>query len=123
MFDEFIDNLISRLVAGAGLIMAAAIAAVAAAMAIFAFLSQWIGSAWAYVVVATVAALTVTVWSLLQRRYRALRRPRPLDERVLEAMRAHPTASFMAGLAAATLLKGKPSEAAALWNARKNRPG
>jgi len=47
-----------------------------------------------------------------------MRQP-PLDQRVLDALHAHPTAAFLAGLAAASLLKGKPSQAAALWKARK----
>ena len=122
MLDDFIDRLISRLMTGAGLIMAAAIAAVAAAMAVFAFLSQWVGSAWAYTIVAATAALAVTVWALLQKKHIARNRQPPLDERLLAMMQAHPTASFMAGMAAATLLKGKPSVAAALWEARKGKP-
>ncbi|CAN5360286.1 hypothetical protein BH10PSE3_BH10PSE3_16270 [soil metagenome] len=122
MLDDFIDRLISRLMTGAGLIMAAAIAAVAAAMAVFAFLSQWVGSAWAYTIVAATAALAVTVWALLQKKHIARNRPPPLDERLLAMMQAHPTASFMAGMAAATLLKGKPSLAASLWDARKGKP-
>ena len=122
MLDDFIDRLISRLMAGAGLIMAAAIAAVAGAMAVFAFLSQWVGSAWAYAIVAVVAALVVTVWSLLQKEHIARTRQPPLDERVLSMMQAHPTASFLAGMAAATLFKGKPSAAAAIWEARKGKP-
>ena len=122
MLDDFIDRLISRLMTGAGLIMAAAIAAVATAMAVFAFLSQWVGAAWAYAIVAATAALVVTVWALLQKNHIARTRQPPLDERVLAMMQAHPTASFMAGMAAATLLKGKPSVAAALWEARKGKP-
>jgi Flp pilus assembly protein TadB len=122
MLDDFIDRLISRLMAGAGLIMAAAIAAVAGAMAVFAFLSQWVGSAWAYAIVAIVAALVVTVWSLLQKEHIARTRQPPLDERVLSMMQAHPTASFLAGVAAATLFKGKPSAAAAIWESRKGKP-
>jgi len=46
----------------------------------------------------------------------------PLDHPLLAMMQAHPTASFMAGMAAATLLKGKPSLAATLWEARKGKP-
>jgi len=122
MLDDFIDRLISRLMTGAGLIMAAAIAAVATAMAVFAFLSQWVGAAWAYAIVAATAALVVTVWALLQKNHIARTRQPPLDERVLAMMQAHPTASFMAGMAAATLLKGKPSVAATLWEARKGKP-
>jgi len=122
MLDDFIDRLISRLMAGAGLIMAAAIAAVAGAMAIFAFLSQWVGAAWAYVIVAAVAAVVVAVWALLQQREKERTRQPPLDQRVVALIQAHPTASFMAGMAAATLLKGKPSVAAALWEARKGKP-
>jgi low affinity Fe/Cu permease len=122
MLDDFIDRLISRLMAGAGLIMAAAIAAVAAAMAVFAFLSQWVGAAWAYAIVAAVAAVVVAVWALLQERHKARTRKPPLDQRILEALHAHPTAAFMAGMAAATLLKGKPSLAASLWAARKGKP-
>ena len=122
MLDDFIDRLISRLMTGAGLIMAAAIAAVATAMAVFAFLSQWVGAAWAYAIVAATAALVVTVWALLQKQHIARTRQPPLDERVLTMMQAHPTASFMAGMAAATLLKGKPSLAASLWDARKGKP-
>jgi len=122
MLDDFIDRLISRLMAGAGLIMAAAIAAVAGAMAIFAFLSQWVGAAWAYVIVAAVAAVVVAVWALLQQREKERTRQPPLDQRVVALIQAHPTASFMAGMAAATLLKGKPSVAASLWEARKGKP-
>ena len=122
MLDDFIDRLISRLMAGAGLIMAAAIAAVAGAMAVFAFLSDWVGPAWAYTIVAGVAALVVTVWALAQKRHQERTRQPPLDQRVLGMMQAHPTASFMAGMAAATLLKGKPSLAASLWEARKGKP-
>ena len=122
MLDDFIDRLISRLMTGAGLIMAAAIAAVATAMAVFAFLSQWVGAAWAYTIVAATAALAVTVWALLQKKHIARTRQPPLDQRLLAMMQAHPTASFMAGMAAATLLKGKPSVAATLWEARKGKP-
>jgi O-antigen/teichoic acid export membrane protein len=122
MLDDFIDKLISRLMAGAGLIMAAAIAAVAGAMAVFAFLSQWVGAAWAYVIVATVAAVVVAVWALLQKQHRDRVRQPPLDQRVMTMMQAHPTASFLAGMAAATLLKGKPSLAASIWEARKGKP-
>jgi low affinity Fe/Cu permease len=122
MLDDFMDRLISRLMTGAGLIMAAAIAAVAGAMAVFAFLAQWVGSAWAYAIVAATAALVVTVWALLQKQHIARTRQPPLDERLLAMMQAHPTASFMAGMAAATLLKGKPSLAATLWDARKGKP-
>jgi len=118
MFDDFVDRLISRLMAGAGLVMAAAIAAVAGAMAIFAFLTQWVGAAWAYVIVAAIAAGVVAVWSLLQKSHRHRTRQPPLDQRVLDALHAHPTAAFLGGLAAASLLKGKPSQAAALWKAR-----
>ncbi|MBO9709337.1 MAG: hypothetical protein J7521_14120 [Caulobacter sp.] len=122
MLDDFIDRLISRLMAGAGLIMAAAIAAVAGAMAVFAFLSQWVGSAWAYAIVAAVAAVVVAVWALAQSEHKRRHRQPPLDERVLAMMQQHPTASFLAGMAAATLFKGKPSVAAELWRARKGKP-
>jgi hypothetical protein len=122
MLDDFIDKLISRLMAGAGLIMAAAIAAVAGAMAVFAFLSRWVGPAWAYAIVAATAAVVVAVWSLLQKQEKERTRQPPLDQRVLGLMQAHPTASFLAGMAAATLLKGKPSLAASLWEARKGKP-
>jgi O-antigen/teichoic acid export membrane protein len=122
MLDDFIDRVISRLMVGAGLIMTAAIAAVAAAMAAFAFLAQWVGSAWAYAIVAVVAAVVVAIWSLLQKQHIARTRQPPLDQRILTMMREHPTASFMAGMAAATLLKGKPSLAATLWDARKGKP-
>ena len=122
MLDDFIDRLISRLMAGAGLIMAAAIAAVAGAMAVFAFLTQWVGSAWAYTIVAVTAAVVVTIWSLLHKQHLARTRQPPLDQRVLAMMQAHLTASFMAGMAAATLMKGKPSVAATLWEARKGKP-
>lgn len=119
MFDDFIDRLISRLMAGAGLVMAAAIAAVAAAMAIFAFLSDWVGAAWAYVIVSAAAASVVAIWSLLQASHRQKTRKPPVDQRILDVLYAHPPASFLAGVAAATLLKGKPGEAAAVWKARK----
>jgi low affinity Fe/Cu permease len=122
MIEDFVDRLISRLMTGAGLIMAAAIAAVAGAMAVFAFLSQWVGAAWAYTIVAVVAAVVVAVWALLQKEHQARTRKPPLDERLLTMMQAHPTASFMAGMAAASLLKGKPSLAASLWQARKGAP-
>ncbi len=118
MFEDFIDGLISRLMAGAGLVMASAIAAVAAAMAIFAFLEQWVGAAWAYVIVSAIAALTVAIWSLLQRGHRRNTRKAPLDERILEKLYAHPTAAFMAGLAAGKLARGLP-RAASAWRARK----
>ena len=121
MFDEFLDRLIARLMAGAGLVMAAAIAAVAGAMAVFAFLTPKVGAAWAYVIVAAFAAGVVAVWSFLQKSHRARTRQPSIDERVLEMLRKHPTASFMAGLAAASLLKGKPSEAARLWRGRKGK--
>jgi hypothetical protein len=122
MLDDFIDKLISRLMAGAGLIMAAAIAAVAGAMAVFAFLSQWVGAAWAYAIVAAVAAVVVAVWALMQQKEKERTRQPPLDQRVMGMMQAHPTASFLAGMAAATLLKGKPSLAASIWEARKGKP-
>lgn len=122
MLDDFIDKLISRLMAGAGLIMAAAIAAVAGAMAVFAFLSRWVGPAWAYAIVAATAAVVVAVWAVLQKQEKERTRQPPLDQRVLGLMQAHPTASFLAGMAAATLLKGKPSLAASLWEARKGKP-
>jgi low affinity Fe/Cu permease len=122
MLDDFLDRLISRLMTGAGLIMAAAIAAVATAMAVFAFLAQWVGSAWAYTIVAATAALIVTIWALLQKRHLARTRQPPLDKRILAMMQEHPTASFLAGMAAATLMKGKPSLAASLWEARKGKP-
>ena len=122
MFDDFIDRLISRLLAGAGLITAAAIAAVAGAMAAFAFLSQWVGPAWAYAIVAATAAAVVAIWALAQKREKDRTRPAPLDQRILEMLQANPTGSFLAGMAAATLLKGKPSAAAALWQARKGKP-
>ena len=122
MLDDFIDRVISRLMVGAGLIMTAAIAAVAAAMAVFAFLTQWVGSAWAYAIVAVVAAVIVAVWALLQKQHVARTRQPPLDQRILGVMHDHPTASFLAGMAAATLLKGKPSLAATLWQARKGKP-
>ena len=102
--------------------MAAAIAAVAGAMAVFAFLSQWVGPAWAYAIVAAMAAVVVAVWALLQKQEKERTRQPPLDQRVLGLMQAHPTASFLAGMAAATLLKGKPSLAASLWEARKGKP-
>lgn len=119
MLDDFIDRLISRLMAGAGLVMAAAIAAVAGAMAIFAFLSQWVGAAWAYVIVAAVAAGVVAIWSLQQKSHREKTRQPPMDQQILRVLYAHPSAAFMAGLAAASLLKGKPRQAAEVWKARK----
>ena len=122
MLDDFIDKLISRLMAGAGLIMAAAIAAVAGAMAVFAFLSRWVGPAWAYAIVAATAAVVVAVWAVLQKQEKERTRQPPLDQRVLGLMQAHPTASVLAGMAAATLLKGKPSLAASLGEARKGTP-
>lgn len=122
MLDDFIDGLISRLMAGAGLVMAAAIAAVAAAMAVFAFLSQWVGAAWAYVIVSAVAAVVVATWSLLQRGHRKKHRKAPIDQRILDHLYAHPTAAFMAGLAAGKLAKGRPGEAVAAWRARNEKP-
>lgn len=118
MLDHVLDSIISRLMAGAGLIMAAAIAAVTSAMALYAFCAPHMGPAWAYVVVAGVAALVVAVWSLVQRNHREKHRQPPIDERIVEILRSHPTAAFVAGMAAGALVKGKPDEARALWRAR-----
>lgn len=123
MLDDFLDNIISRLMAGAGLIMAAAIAAVTSAMALYAFCAPHTGPAWAYVVVAGVSAVILGVWSLIQRQGRERRRQPPLDERILDALRAHPTAAFVAGLAAGALVKGRPGEALALWKTRSSAKG
>ncbi len=123
MLDHVLDNIISRLMAGAGLIMAAAIAAVTSAMALYAFCAPHMGPAWAYVVVAGVAGLVVAVWSLVQRQTRERNRQPPLDERIVEALRAHPTAAFLAGMAAGALVKGRPGEAKALWKARSAKKG
>jgi membrane protein implicated in regulation of membrane protease activity len=111
MLDDFIDTLISKLMAGAGLIMAAAIAAVTGAMAIYAFLAPHLGAAWAYVVVAASATVTVAIWSLVQRQGRAKRKRPPLEQRIVDLIQAHPSGSFVAGLAAGVLFKGKPWQA------------
>lgn len=119
MLDSLIDSLVARLMAGAGLIMAAAIAAVTAAMAIYAFAAPAVGPAWAYVIVSALAALVVTAWSLVQRHHRKSRRQPPLEARVVEALQAHPTGAFLAGLATGALVKGKPGQARAIWAARR----
>ncbi|MET3668119.1 hypothetical protein [Caulobacter sp. 1776] len=111
MLDDFIDDVISRLMTGAGLIMAAAIGAVTGAMAIYAFLSPLLGSAWAYVAVAGLAGATVAIWSMAHRRYRARHRRPPLEQRIVDLVQAHPSGAFVAGLAAGVLVKGKPWQA------------
>jgi membrane protein implicated in regulation of membrane protease activity len=111
MLDDFIDTLISKLMAGAGLIMAAGIAGVTGAMAIYAFLAPHLGPAWAYVVVAALAGVTVTVWSLLQKQHRAKHKRPPLEQRIVDLVQAHPSGAFVAGLAAGVLVKGKPWQA------------
>lgn len=119
MVDDFIDRLTSRLVRGAGLVMAAAIAAVSGAMAVFAFLAALVGAAWAHAIVAAIAAAVVAVWALAQSNQQAKERKAPIEERVADIILAHPTASFLAGVAAGALVKGKPSEARKAWRARR----
>lgn len=121
MLDHVLDQIISRLMAGAGLVMAAAIAAVTAAMAVYAFCAPVVGPAWAYVIVAAAAGLVVGIWSLIQRRDREKHRQPPMDERIVEYLRAHPTAAFVAGMAAGALVRGKPGEAKAVWRARPTK--
>jgi len=111
MLDDFIDKLISRLMAGAGLVVAAAIGAVTGAMAIYAFLAPHVGTAWAYVVVAALAGATVAIWSLLQKQHRAKTKAPPLEARIVDLIQAHPSGAFVAGLAAGVLVKGKPWQA------------
>lgn len=119
MLDDFIDRLTSRLVRGAGLVMAAAIAAVSGSMAIFAFLASLVGTAWAHAIVAAIAAAVVAIWALAQSSQDTKERKAPIEERVADIILAHPTASFMAGLAAGALVRGKPSEARKAWRARR----
>lgn len=123
MLDHVLDRFISRLMAGAGLIMAAAIAAVASAMALYAFCAPITGPAWAYVVVAGVSALILATWALLQRSHRQKHREAPLEVRVVDLLKAHPTASFVAGMAAGALVKGKPGQALTLWRERPAKKG
>lgn len=117
MLDHLLNSIISRLMAGVGLVMASAIAAVTSAMALYALCAPHVGPAWAHVVVAGVAAVIVAAWSLLQRHQR-LCQP-PLEARIVEALRAHPTAAFTAGLAAGALVKGRSGEARTQWRARR----
>lgn len=114
MLDDFIDTLIAKLMAGAGLVLAAGIAGVTGAMALYAFLAPHVGPAWAYVVVAALAGVTVAVWSLLQKQHRAKTKRPPLEQRIVDLIQAHPSGSFVAGLAAGVLFKGKPWEALAV---------
>jgi|GEM_PF-977508 len=123
MLDHVLDRFISRLMAGAGLIMAAAIAAVASAMALYAFCAPITGPAWAYVVVAGVSALILATWALLQRSHRQKHREAPLEVRVVDLLKAHPTAAFVAGMAAGALVKGKPGQALTLWRERPAKNG
>ncbi|OJU09309.1 MAG: hypothetical protein BGN86_14275 [Caulobacterales bacterium 68-7] len=118
MFDDFVDRLTSRLMAGAGLIVAAAIAAVAGAMAIYTFLAASVGAAWAYTIVAATAAVIVFVWRLLHQGRRKTRKL-SIDDKILATLYARPPAAFLAGLAAATLAKGKPGEALQIWKASR----
>jgi hypothetical protein len=111
MLDDFIDNLIAKLMTGAGLIMAAAIAAVTGAMAIYAFLAPHIGPAWSYVAVTALAASTVAIWGLMQQQHRTKSKKPPLEQRLVDLIQAHPSGAFVAGLAAGVLIKGKPGQA------------
>ncbi len=111
MLDDFIDNLIAKLMTGAGLIMAAAIAAVTGAMAIYAFLAPHLGPAWSYVVVTALAAATVAIWGLMQKQHRARSKSAPFEQRLVDLIQAHPSGAFVAGLAAGVLMKGKPGQA------------
>lgn len=120
MFDNLIDSLVARLMAAAGLIVAAAISAVTAAMAVYAFLAPHLGAAWSYVILSGLAGLVVTIWSLAQRQHKRAHRQPPIETRILETLQAHPTAGFLAGLAAGALVKGKPGEAKALWASRRS---
>lgn len=119
MFDEFIDSVISRLIAGAGLIVAAAIAAVAAAMAVYAFLAPVVGPAWAYVILAVGAAATVAIWSLVRGHHRTHRTRPSVEDRVAALIHDNPSAAFAAGLATGALIKGAPGQAISVW---RNRP-
>lgn len=111
MLDDFIDTLIAKLMTGAGLIMAAAIAAVTGAMAIYAFLAPHLGPAWSYVAVTAMAAATVAIWSLMQKQDRDRKKRAPLEQRIVDLIQAHPSGAFVAGLAAGVLIKGKPGQA------------
>lgn len=121
MLDDFIDDLISRLMTGAGLIMAAAIAAVTGAMAVFAFLAPYLGRAWAYVAVAALAGVSVAVWSLAHRRYRVRHRKPSVEQRIVDLIQAHPSGAFVAGLAAGVAVRGKPWEALAILKAKPGK--
>ena len=118
MLDDFIDDLISRLMTGAGLIVTAAIAAVTGAMAIFAFLEPHLGRAWAYVAVAALAGVTVAVWSLSHKQHRSRHRRPTVEQRIVALIQAHPSGAFVAGLAAGVAVKGKPLEALAILKSR-----
>ncbi|WP_454718830.1 hypothetical protein [Caulobacter segnis] len=96
---HLLDRFVSRLMAGAGLIMAAAITAVAAAMAFYALCAPHLGPAWSYAALAGVAAVIAAAWAPLQSGRREKHRQGPLAEKVVEALRAHPMAAFAAGLA------------------------
>ncbi|WP_454762140.1 hypothetical protein [Caulobacter segnis] len=63
---HLLDRFVSRLMAGAGLIMAAAITAVAAAMAFYALCAPHLGPAWSYAALAGVAAVIAAAWAPLQ---------------------------------------------------------
>lgn len=119
MLDDILDRLIGRLIAAAALVVASAIAAVSAAMAVFAFLSQAMGATLAHVVVASGAALVVTVWSLLHSHQRKRRKAATFEQRAAIWIGEHSSAAFAAGLAAGTFLKGQSSLAKTLWRARK----
>nr|WP_295107584.1 hypothetical protein [uncultured Caulobacter sp.] len=121
MLDDFIDDLISRLMTGAGLIMAAAIAAVTGAMAVFAFLAPHLGRAWSYVVVTALAGALVAIWSLAYRRHRAQRKRPSVEQRIVDLIHAHPSGAFVAGLAAGVAVKGKPWEALAILKAKPGK--
>lgn len=121
MLDDFIDDMISRLMTGAGLIMAAAIAAVTGAMAIFAFLAPHLGRAWAYVAVTALAGVTVAVWSLAHKQHRSRHRRPSFEQRIVDLIQAHPSGAFVAGLAAGVAVKGKPREALAILKARPGK--
>jgi len=121
MFDDLLDRVVARLMAAAGLIMASAIAAVAGAMAFYAFLSPIIGPAWAYAVLAVVASLVVAVWAILQRQQRSKAKTPSLDERISTLIERHPGVAFVIGLAAGALLKGDPHKALSIWSRRPRR--
>lgn len=121
MLDDFLDRIIARLMAAAGLIIAAAIAAVAAAMSLFAFLAPVTGPAWAYAILTLTAGGVVCAWALIQRHHKAKNRPIALDVRLAEMLDKHPSWALAAGLAAGALARGQAQEALTFWRKHPKR--